>query len=348
MGGVRRIVDRLLDGEVPLRTPDALREAVRLAREEAPLDPGAAAAAVSEVVGLGPLEPLLADPDVTDILVNGPDQVWVDRGGDLERVEVAFSGPDAVVAAVERAVAPLGLGVDRASPAVDARLPDGSRLHAIVPPASVDGPLIAIRKFTAAVPDLDALLGAGACTEPESERLRRAVRAGLNIIVCGATGAGKTTLLNVLAAEIPSDQRVVTIEEAAELSFPGHVVRLEARPPNAEGAGEITLQTLVRHALRMRPDRIVVGEVRGSEALDLIQAMSTGHTGSMGTVHASGPEEALWRLETLAVSGDRRVPEGAVRSRLHRTLDLVVHVVRRRGVRRIDSISTIGDGGAEG
>ena len=347
MGGVRRIVDRLLDGDVPLRRPDALREAARLAREEAPLDGGAAAAAVAEVVGLGPLEPLLADPDITDILVNGPDEVWVDRGADLERVGVGFAGPDSVVAAVERAVAPLGLGIDRASPAVDARLPDGSRLHAVIPPAAVDGPLIAIRKFTAAVPDLDALVAAGACSASEAQRLRRAVGDGCNIVVCGATGAGKTTLLNVLAAEIPAEQRVVTIEEAAELRFPGHVVRLEARPPNAEGAGEITLQTLVRHALRMRPDRIVVGEVRGPEALDLIQAMSTGHTGSMGTVHASGPEEALWRLETLALSGERRVPEGAVRRRLLGTLDLVVHVVRQQGVRRIESISPIGEDGVD-
>ena len=253
----------------------------------------------------GPLEALLADPAVSDVLVNAPDEVWVERAGRLERAAVRFPDAAAVVAAVERAIAPLGLRLDRASPAVAARLPDGSRLHAMIPPASVDGPVVAIRRFTPAVPDLAALVAAGSLRPEGADLLAAAVRGRRSLLVSGGTGSGKTTLLNVLSAEIPAAERVVTIEDAAELRLRGHVVRLEARPPNAEGAGEITLRTLVRHALRLRPDRIVVGEVRGPEALDLIQAMSTGHPGSMGTVHANGPGRgAVAPGDPGAVGGD--------------------------------------------
>jgi pilus assembly protein CpaF len=242
--------------------------------EEAPL---AAPDLVTEVVdaltGLGPVEELLRQPGITDVLVNGPSDVWVERSGRLERASISFADDAAIVAAVERVVAPLGLRIDRASPALDARLPDGSRLHAVIPPAAVDGPILAIRRFSPAVADLDDLLAAGGVDEAGATLLRASVRERMNLLVAGGTGAGKTTLLNVLSQEIGGDERIVTVEDAAELRLSGHVVRLEARPPNAEGAGEVTVRTLLRHALRLRPDRIVVGEVRGAEALDMIQAI---------------------------------------------------------------------------
>jgi pilus assembly protein CpaF len=238
--------------------------AIRIASEEAPLSgPSIAAAAVDSLIGLGPLEALLGDHDVSDVLVNAPDEVWVEKSGKLERSAVVFSDEASVVAAVERVIAPLGLRLDRSSPAVDARLSDGSRLHAIIPPAAVDGPIVAIRRFTPVVSDLDGLVDVGAIRPEGAALLTLAIEDRRNILVSGGTGSGKTTLLNVLSREIPGDQRVVTIEDSAELQMSGHVVRLEARPPNAEGAGEITLRSLVRHALRLRPDRIIVGEVRG-------------------------------------------------------------------------------------
>jgi len=337
---VTRIVDRLLAADVPLSRRAASAAAARIATDESPLDPTAAHRAVAEVVGLGPLEPLLADPAVTDVLVNGPREVWVERHGRLERTDVTFSGPGAVVAAVERVIAPLGLRLDRASPAVDARLADGSRLHAAIPPASVDGPVVAIRRFVSVVTDLEQLVGAGSIDAEGAAMLREGVRARRNMLVSGGTGSGKTTLLNVLSREIPVEERVVTVEDAAELRLTGHVVRLESRPPNAEGAGEITVRTLVRHALRLRPDRIVVGEVRGSEAFDLVQAMSTGHDGSMGTVHANGPDEALWRVETLALAGTR-APQEAVRRMLWSAIDTIVHLERRGPTRSVESISRV-------
>ncbi|HSM01608.1 MAG TPA: CpaF family protein [Acidimicrobiia bacterium] len=342
---MNRIVERLLDSEVPLRPREVILASRRIAQVEAPLEPDAAISAAMELVGLGVLEPLLADPEVSDVLVNAPDEVWIERRGALERADVRFSGPEAVVAAVERVIAPLGLRLDRASPAVDARLPDGSRLHAIIPPAAVDGPAVAIRRFVAVVETLDDLVEQGALAREAASLLEGAVIERRNLLVSGGTGSGKTTLLNVLSRAIANDERVVTIEDAAELRLSGHVVRLEARPPNAEGAGEITLRTLVRHALRMRPDRIVVGEVRGSEAFDLIQAMSTGHAGSMGTVHANGPEEALWRLETLALTADRNLPAEAVRRMLRSAIDLIVQLERRDGHRQIVAMSEVGTDG---
>lgn len=342
VAAVNRIVERLLGSDVPLRPREVILAARRIAEAEAPLEPGVAITAAMELVGLGVLEPLLADPEVSDILVNAPDEVWIERSGGLERAGVGFSGPDAVVAAVERVIAPLGLRLDRASPAVDARLPDGSRLHAIIPPAAVDGPAIAIRRFVSVVETLGDLVERRALAEEAAALLEDSVRERRNLLVSGGTGSGKTTLLNVLSRAIPDDQRVVTIEDAAELRLSGHVVRLEARPPNAEGAGEITLRTLVRHALRMRPDRIVVGEVRGAEAFDLIQAMSTGHDGSMGTVHANGADEALWRLETLALTADRNLPAEAVRKMLRSAIDLIVHLERRDGHRQVVAIAEVG------
>jgi pilus assembly protein CpaF len=346
VGALERVVARLVDSAVPLRRADLLSAARDIAADEAPLEAEAVArAAVDALAGLGPLEALLADPAVSDVLVNAPGEVWVERAGRLERTTAGFADEAAVVAAVERAIAPLGLRLDRASPAVAARLPDGSRLHAMIPPAAVDGPVMAIRRFTPAVPDLPAMVAAGSLRPEGAELLRAAVTGRRNLLVSGGTGSGKTTLLNVLSAEVPAGERVVTIEDAAELRLGGHVVRLEARPPNAEGAGEITLRTLVRHALRLRPDRIVVGEVRGPEALELIQAMSTGHPGSMGTVHANGPAEALWRLETLALSGESRPAADAVRRQLYAAVDLVVHMARHGERRLVEAVAEVaGDG----
>jgi len=343
---IERVVDGVVESAVPLDGPSIRAEALRIAAEEAPLaGPELAADVVDALVGLGPLEVLLRDPEVSDVLVNGPDDIWVERRGTLQRADVRFAGSAEIVAAVDRVMAPLGLRLDRASPAVDARLPDGSRLHALVPPASVDGPIITIRRFTEAVADLDGLVAAGSATANEAAFLARAVESGRNIVVSGGTGSGKTTLLNVLSKQIPPGDRLVTVEDAAELRLSGHVVRLEAHPPNAEGAGEVRLQDLVRHALRLRPDRIIVGEVRGAEALDMIQAMMTGHDGSMSTVHASSPAEALLRLEMLAGSGERVVATQTVRRQFHSAIDIVVQTTRRGGVRRIVAVAEVGPEG---
>ena len=346
MKAADRIIARLLDSDVPLERGALSAAAAAIANEEAPLSgPDTVTDVVDALTGLGPIERLLRQPDVTDVLVNGPSEVWVERSGRLERAEVRFPDDAAVIAAVERVVAPLGLRIDRASPAIDARLADGSRLHAIIPPAAVDGPIIAIRRFSPAVENLPGLIAAGGVDDEGAGLLRQSVQARMNLLVAGGTGAGKTTLLNVLSREIDPEERTVTVEDAAELRLGGHVVRLEARPPNAEGAGEITVRTLLRHALRLRPDRIVVGEVRGAEALDMIQAMNTGHDGSMATIHANGPDEALWRLESLAAMADAQVATDTLRSQIRSAVDRVVFVRRQRGMRRVASIVDVtGDG----
>ncbi|MGH8949922.1 MAG: CpaF family protein [Acidimicrobiia bacterium] len=344
---IDRVVDDIATGGVPLRRSEVTAEARRLLGLASPNHAGDWAATIADrVLGLGPLEPLLADPAVTDILVNGPGDIWVDRGGALTRVEGQFASEADLYAAVERVIAPLGLRVDRSSPMVDGRLGDGSRIHVVVPPASVDHPIIAIRRFTQAVASLDELVGAGTATPTQVETMAKAVRARRTILVSGGTGTGKTTLLNLLAAHIPISERVVTIEDAAELRIPGHRVRLEAHPPNPEGVGEITIRQLLRSALRLRPDRIIVGEVRGSEALDLISALNTGHRGSLSTIHANAPREALWRLETLALSaGD--TSEMAVRRQLLAAIDLVVQLDRADGVRVVSQIAEVGPDGVE-
>lgn len=339
MGVTDRLADSLVRSGVALQRDELTRALARMATEEAPLARrDQLESVVDSLVGLGPIEPLLSDPAISDVLVNGPDEVWIERAGVLERTDIRFADDNAVIAAVERVIAPLGLRLDRAAPMVDARLPDGSRLHAVIPPASVDVPIVALRRFTQAVPTLEAMVEAGGMTVFEADQLRTAVRERSNLIVSGGTGTGKTTLLNLLSAEIPAGQRVVVIEDASELRLEGHVVRLEARPANTEGVGEITIRRLVRSALRLRPDRIVVGEVRGAEALDLIAALNTGHAGSMSTVHANSPEEALWRLETLALSGEERVSDEAVRRQLRAAVDLVVQLERRDGRRRVTEI----------
>jgi pilus assembly protein CpaF len=348
MKATDRIIDRLLDSDVPLERAALQQAAAALVPEEAPLAGGAIVDdVVDALIGLGPLERLLRQPGVTDVLVNGPDEVWVERSGRLERAPVSFADDAAIVAAVERVVAPLGLRIDRASPALDARLPDGSRLHAVIPPAAVDGPVVAIRRFSPAVVDLDGLRAVGGVDDEGAELLRSSVHERLNLLVAGGTGAGKTTLLNVLSREIDGEERIVTVEDAAELRLSGHVVRLEARPPNAEGAGEVTMRALLRHALRLRPDRIVVGEVRGAEALDMIQAMNTGHDGSMSTIHANGTEEALWRLESLAAMAEATVATDTLRRQIQAAIDRVVFVRRERGLRRVAAIADVTPDGLE-
>jgi pilus assembly protein CpaF len=338
-----RVHRRLLeDGD---RRGDLAATVAAIARAEAPLLDGAELAGVVRRVtararGLGPLEPLLADPDVTEVMVNGPGPVWIERGGLLERLPVHLDRPT-IEHLVERVVGPLGLRIDRASPLVDARLPDGSRVNAVVPPLAIDGPYLTIRRFAVRALRLEEI-----CAPEVAALLRWAVEARLNIVVSGGTGAGKTTLLNALAAHIPPGERVVTVEDAAELRLAReHVVRLEARPANAEGAGAVTVRDLVRNALRMRPDRIVVGEVRGPEALDMLQAMNTGHEGSLSTCHANSPADALRRLETMVLTGNVALPLDAVRDQLASAVDLVVQIARRRdGSRGVDAVAEVVDG----
>ncbi|CAN5733888.1 type 4b pilus Flp biogenesis ATPase TadA [soil metagenome] len=299
------------------------------ARTEAPLLSGRALDAVVDAVtarvhGLGPLEVLLGDPTISEIMVNGPGRPWIERHGRLQRLDIELDTAT-IERLIERVVGPLGLRIDRSSPLVDARLPDGSRVNAVVPPLAVDGPCLTIRRF-----GTRRLTLAETCPPGVAELLAWAVRSRANVMVSGGTGAGKTTLLNALGAEIPSGERVITVEDAAELRLPGeHVVRLESRPANAEGVGEVPLRQLVRNALRMRPDRIIVGEVRGPEALDMLQAMNTGHEGSLSTCHANSPTDALRRLETMVLTGSVALPLAAVRDQLDAALDLVVQVARR-------------------
>jgi len=289
----------------------------------------------SRVGGLGVLDPFLADSTVDEVMINGSGDLWVERHGHLECTGVIIDSAS-TYALLERIVAPLGLRIDRTSPWVDARLADGSRVNGVVPPLAVDGPLLTIRRFGARRVHLSE-----ACTPGVARLLEWAVHARCNIMVSGGAGAGKTTLLNAIAAFIPSDERVVTIEDAAELRLPGrHVLRLESRPANAEGAGEVSIRELVRNALRMRPDRIVVGEVRSGEAIDMLQAMNTGHDGSLSTCHANSPVDAIRRLETLVLMGDVALPLVAVREQLRAAIDLIVHVARMPdGSRRVVAVA---------
>jgi len=341
VGVVERVARRVLADGVALDPIRVAGHATQLLPAEAPILPVAEVGAIVDtVLGLGPLEPLLRDPQVTDILVNSDGAVWVEKEGSLRLIGRGFDTPEQMVAAIERVIAPLGLRLDRASPAVDARLGDGSRLHAIIPPASLDGPILAIRRFTPIATTLEELIHLGSVIQDGAEMLARLVRDRKNILVCGPTGSGKTTLLNVLSHEIPDGERVVTVEDAAELELTGHVVRLEGRPANTEGAGAITLRQLVRHALRLRPDRIVVGEVRGAEAFDMIQALSTGHEGSMSTIHAGSADEAIWRLETLALLEGSATAE-AIRRQVERVIDAVVVVGRTQQQRVVRSINVL-------
>lgn len=339
MALIDRLVDTILLQDFPTDRVALTHHVRKTVATEAPLAPaGIVEKVVDSLIGMGPLEELLREPDVTDVLVNSPSDVWVERAGRLEKTQITFGTDQEVTAAVERVIAPLGLRIDRASPMVDARLADGSRLHAIIPPAAVDHPIVAVRRFVPQAEDLCSLVRMGSVTSEQAEELRSIVEERRNLLVSGGTGAGKTTLLNVLSGLIDQTERVVVVEDASELRLRGHVVRLEGRPANSEGIGAITLRRLIRSALRLRPDRIVVGEVRGPEALDLVSALNTGHSGSMSTLHANSPAEALLRLETLALMGDRNLPAQAIRAQIRSAIDVVIQVERSGGHRRVSAI----------
>ena len=298
---------------------------------------------LDDVFGLGPLEPLLGDPGVSDILVNTYQHVFVERGGVLERVSASFQDDKHLLRVIDRIVSRIGRRIDDSSPMVDARLADGSRVNAIIPPLAVDGPLLSIRRFPAERLKAEDLVTVRALTQPMLDFLAHCVRARLNCLISGGTGAGKTTLLNVLSGFISDRERIVTIEDAAELQLrQNHVVRLETRPPNVEGKGAVRQRQLVVNALRMRPDRIVIGEVRGEEALDMLQAMNTGHDGSLTTVHANTPRDALARIETMVAMGAANLPERAMRQQVASAIQLVVQQTRLSdGSRKVTSISEI-------
>jgi len=323
-----------------------LAEAV-LAQEGTPLSASERERLVNDVhhelFGLGPLEPLLADPTISDILVNSHHTIYIERCGKIEPTNVAFKDDEHLMRVIERIVSSVGRRIDESSPMVDARLQDGSRVNAIIPPLSIDGPVLSIRRFGSEPLKMMALIENKALTRDIADMLQMCVTARLNLLISGGTGAGKTTLLNALSAYIPENERIVTIEDSAELQLQQpHVVRLETRPPNIEGRGEVTQRDLVRNALRMRPDRIVIGEVRGGEAIDMLQAMNTGHDGSLTTIHANTPRDALARLETMIQMTGMRLSDRAMRQQIASALNLVVQVARLSdGSRRLTSISEI-------
>jgi len=296
-----------------------------------------------ELFGLGPLEPLLADPTISDILVNTYKTIYVERRGKLQTTNVAFKDDEHLMRVIERIVSSVGRRIDESSPMVDARLRDGSRVNAIIPPLAIDGPVLSIRRFGAEPLRMNMLIEHKALTRDIADMLQMCVSARLNVVISGGTGAGKTTLLNALSAYIPEDERIVTIEDSAELQLQQpHVVRLETKPPNIEGKGEVTQRDLVRNSLRMRPDRIVIGEVRGGEAIDMLQAMNTGHDGSLTTIHANTPRDAMARLETMIQMTGMRLSDRAMRQQIAAAIDLVVQVARLSdGTRRLTSISEI-------
>jgi len=296
-----------------------------------------------ELFGLGPLEPLLADPTISDILVNRHDTIYIERRGKIESTNVTFKDDEHLMRVIERIVSSVGRRIDESSPMVDARLQDGSRVNAIIPPLAIDGPVVSIRRFGSEPLRMAQLIENNALTKDISDMLQMCVTARLNVLISGGTGAGKTTLLNALSAYIPLDERIVTIEDSAELQLQQpHTVRLETRPPNIEGRGEVTQRDLVRNALRMRPDRIVIGEVRGGEAIDMLQAMNTGHDGSLTTIHANTPRDALARLETMIQMTGMRLSDRAMRQQIAAALNVVLQVARLSdGSRRVTSISEI-------
>lgn len=298
---------------------------------------------LNEVMGYGPIQTLLDDPSISEVMINGPESIYVERAGRLYRVGKRFVDDAHVMRIIEKIIAPLGRRLDESMPMVDARLPDGSRVNAVIPPISINGPCVTIRKFSVEPLKPRDLINFGTMSETMARFLEACVVARLNIIVSGGTGSGKTTTLNVLSSFIPHDERIVTIEDAAELRLQqDHVITLESRPANLEGKGEITIRQLVRNSLRMRPERIVVGEVRGAESLDMLQAMNTGHDGSLGTVHSNSPRDTLSRLETMVLMGGTQLPSHAIREQIASALDLVVHQERLRdGSRRITHVTEV-------
>jgi len=297
----------------------------------------------AEILGLGPLQPLLEDDTITEIMVNGAKNIYIERKGKVHRVPVTFENNDHVMRIIDRIVAPLGRRIDESSPYVDARLPDGSRVNAVIPPISLVGPVLTIRKFSRNPITVEQLIQFGSITQEATQFLKACVESRLNIVISGGTGSGKTTFLNVLSGFIPSDERILTIENAAELQLrQEHVVTLESRPPNIEGRGEITIRNLVVNALRMRPERIIVGEIRDEAALDMLQAMNTGHDGSMTTLHSNGPRDTLARLETMVLMAGMDLPSRAIREQVASAIDLVCHQERMRdGTRKIVNLTEI-------
>jgi pilus assembly protein CpaF len=346
----RRLVAEAREGpSVATRDGEGLRERIaKLISEQAkPLElhqqEKLVERVLSSALGLGPLEPLLADSSIEEIMVNGAGAVLIEREGKIETTGVAFESEQALMHVIERVLSPLGRRIDEASPLVDARLSDGSRVNCVIPPLSLDGPILTIRRFRSRGFSIGELVASGTLTADLERFLTACVRSRLNVIVSGGTGSGKTTLLNVLSSLINGTERIITIEDAAELRLrQEHVVRLESRPPNLDGEGEVPIRVLVRNALRMRPDRIIVGEVRGPEALDMLQALNTGHDGSMTTVHANSAPDAIRRIETLALMAGIALPHSAVRGQIASALDLVIHLERNRdGARRVTGVAEI-------
>ncbi|MFH1523547.1 MAG: ATPase, T2SS/T4P/T4SS family [Chloroflexota bacterium] len=297
----------------------------------------------AEILGLGPLQPLLEDESITEVMVNGAKNIYIERKGKLYRVPVTFESDDHLMRIIDRIVAPLGRRIDESSPYVDARLADGSRVNAIIPPISLVGPTLTIRKFSKIPITLEQLVQFGTITPESLQFIKACVESRLNVVISGGTGSGKTTLLNILSSFIPSDERIITIENAAELQLrQDHVITLESRPPNIEGRGEITIRQLVINALRMRPDRIIVGEIRDDAALDMLQAMNTGHDGSMTTLHSNSPRDTLSRLETMVLMAGMELPVRAIREQVSSAVDLIVHQERMRdGTRRVTNITEV-------
>ena len=349
----RKLIDRLDLSNVSEISPDQLSGIIKavvenlVASENIPLTRVERERLVVEIqhetLGLGPLEPLLQDPDVSDILVNGPDRVYIEKHGLIHKTKVFFKDTDHLMMIIERIVSKVGRRIDESSPLVDARLQDGSRINVIIPPLAIDGPALSIRRFGVNPLRMEDLLSYRTLTEEMAKIFDAMVRARLNILVSGGTGVGKTTLLNILTASVPDSERIVTIEDSAELILQQeHVVRLETRPPNIEGRGTVTQRDLVRNALRMRPDRIIVGEVRGGEALDMLQAMNTGHDGSISTIHANSPRDALARLETMVLMAGFEIPAKAIREQMSSSLNVIIQVARLSdGTRRVVKVAEI-------
>ena len=348
-----RLLDELAEQDLLQADDDRIRDTVRelIARARAegdlPLNHGEERDLIrsltEEAIGLGPLAPFVSDPAITDILVNGPRQVWVERFGKLEAVHAPFHDEGHLLRIIERIAGRVGRRIDAASPMVDLRLPDGSRVNATLPPVTPDGPTLSIRRFGARRLEAEDLIRTGSLSRTMADALEAFVVGRRSILISGGTGAGKSTLLGVLAARIPADERIITIEDTLELQLDHrHWVRMESRPANVEGRGELTARELVRNSLRMRPDRVIVGEVRGAEALDMLQAMNTGHEGSLGTIHANSPRDALSRLETMVLMAGMDLPSRAIREQIVSAIDLIVHVRRDEdGVRRVASVCEV-------
>lgn len=328
-GLIQESLDNVYE-QTGVKLPDSLR--IQLFRD-----------VMHELIGFGPIQDLLDDPDVTEVMVNSPEQVYIERKGKIIDTKVKFDNEEHIMRVIERIISPLGRRVDTENPMVDARLPDGSRVNAVIRPVSIDSPILTIRKFSKTKLTIDQLIEYDSLTPLMSDFLRACVMGRLNIIISGGTGSGKTTLLNVLSSFIPEAERVVTIEDSAELRLDQrHVVRMEGRPPNIDGRGQVTIRDMVRNALRMRPDRIIVGECRGGEALDMLQAMNTGHDGSLTTLHANSPRDALLRLETMVLMAGMELPLKVIRQQVASAVDLIVHQSRlKNGPRKITAIAEV-------